>query len=138
MFKFCSKMSVGLKLCPAVLVWPGWNWAEWAKRQNGKTKIKYYRHFRAKLKHVLQLGDLKASLRNSLENSFYNTPSNDHFYYFLFYYVFSTYILLSSVLWKYILRKDFSNLHLDFWWWWNCIQSVFTFQKFQVRILLMF
>ena len=132
MFKFCSKMSVGLKL------FKKGNWAEWAKRQNGKAKIKYYRHFRAKLKHVLQLGDLKASLRNSLENSFYNTPSNDHFYYFLFYYVFSTYILLSSVLWKYILRKDFSNLHLDFWWWWNCIQSVFTFQKFQVRILLMF
>ena len=44
--------------------------------QNGRAKLKSYRHFRAKLKHVLWLGDLKASLSNSIENIIYKTSSS--------------------------------------------------------------
>ena len=40
--------------------------------------LKSYRHFRGKLKHVLWLRDLKASLSNSLEKSIYKTPSTGH------------------------------------------------------------
>ena len=35
-------------------------------------------HLRAKLKHVLWLGDLKASLKNAAEKSFHKTSSNAH------------------------------------------------------------
>ena len=34
-------------------------------------------HPRAKLKHVLWLGDLKASLKNAAEKSFHQTTSNE-------------------------------------------------------------
>ena len=37
---------------------------------------KSYGHLRAKLKHVLWLGDLKASLRNSIEKFIYKTSSS--------------------------------------------------------------
>ena len=40
--------------------------------QNGQANCKSYRHFRAKLKHVLWLEDLKASLRNCTEKLFIN------------------------------------------------------------------
>ena len=46
-------------------------------RQNGWAKLKSYRHFRAKLKHDLQLGDLKASLINCAEKLIYKTSSNN-------------------------------------------------------------
>ena len=60
-------MSVGLQLCLAILpIQPNFNcWA----------KLKSNRDFSAKLKHVLWLGDLKASLSNSSEKLIYNTPS---------------------------------------------------------------
>ena len=46
-------------------------------RQNGWAKLKSYRHLRAKLKHDLQLGDLKASLINCAEKLIYKTSSNN-------------------------------------------------------------
>ena len=44
--------------------------------QNGWANSKSCRHFRAKLKHVLWLGDLKASLSNSSEKLIYKTSFN--------------------------------------------------------------
>ena len=46
--------------------------------QNSRVKLKSYRHFRAKLKHVLWLGleHFKTSLRNSSEKLIYNMPSS--------------------------------------------------------------
>ena len=56
---------------PSSLVETGLN------RQNGWAKLKSYRHLRAKLKHDLQLGDLKASLINCAEKLIYKTSSNN-------------------------------------------------------------
>ena len=54
-------------------------WYGWVETglngRNGRAKLKSYRHFRAKLKHVLWLGDPKASLSNSSEKLIYKTPS---------------------------------------------------------------
>ena len=44
--------------------------------QNGQANCKSYRHFRAKLKHVLWLEDLKASLRNCTEKIIHKSSSN--------------------------------------------------------------
>ena len=56
-------------------------WYGWVEtglnRQNGWAKLKSYRHFRANLKHDLQLGDLKASLINCAEKLIYKTSSNN-------------------------------------------------------------
>ena len=39
------------------------------KSQNRRAKCKSYRHFRAKLKHLLRLGHLRASLRKTAKNN---------------------------------------------------------------------
>ena len=44
--------------------------------QNGRAKLKSYGHFKAKLKHVLWLGDLKASYIIASEKKLYKTSSN--------------------------------------------------------------
>ena len=46
--------------------------------QNGRAWCKSCVHLRAKLKHVLWLGDLKASLKNAAEKSFHKTSSTMH------------------------------------------------------------
>ena len=46
------------------------------QHQNGRAWCKSCVHLRAKLKHVLWLEDLKASLKNAAEKSFHKTSSN--------------------------------------------------------------
>ena len=76
LIQFCSKMSVGLTLCPAVLpIQPIFNPFSTQPYQNGQAKSKSYRLFVAKLKHVLWLGHLKASLSNSSEKLIHKTSS---------------------------------------------------------------
>ena len=52
--------------------------------QNSRVRLKFCRHFRAKLIQVLWFGDLKASsLSNSSEKLIYNTPSSGYTYTYL-------------------------------------------------------
>ena len=68
------KKPVGLASCPAFLISLGWNRL---KCQDGWTKTaKTHRFITAKLKYVLWLGDLKASLSNFLKKLIYNASSS--------------------------------------------------------------
>ena len=72
-------MSLGLKLCLVVLpIQPHFNPAIPNRHTKRPSKVKSYRLSRAKLKHVLWLRDLKASLSNFSEILIHETPSNGH------------------------------------------------------------
>ena len=66
MFWFFSKMPVGLALCwPVSPIQPSFNPA--IPKWPGKVQV-LQTYFRAKLKHVLKLGHLRASMRNTAKN----------------------------------------------------------------------
>ena len=82
--------------------------------QNGRAWCKSYGHLRAKLKHVLWLGDLKASLSNSIEKFIYKTSSSVDF------------CFLQTI---FSVKKSTEKLILNLWRSLNIMHYIFQFQK---------
>ena len=65
-------MSVGLALCPAILVLLGRNWTEWAKRP---IKVQVLQEFLSKT--CFGVGTPQSFTKNTTKKSSYKTPSNE-------------------------------------------------------------